>query len=124
MPLVMLKPSWPAESFRRTIRDKARKPLRLVEFPKGKPVELTGEERDLIASDVGHALIDVVLDDKQRPRDPASWKPPQKPTEQSVATAQSSPASADEPPATEGQTDAANSGGRPGRRRSKELVGH
>lgn len=75
MPLVMLRPNWPANKFTRTVRvfagsGKARKlkSERAVHFPANTPVEVSAEELAALAGDLGNAIFECELDEKKRPR--------------------------------------------------------
>lgn len=73
MPLLLLKPTWPANRFQRTVvlkRDKKRQPIetKVFVFSKSDPVEVTADELAMIASDVGNAVFEVEYDQKNRVR--------------------------------------------------------
>lgn len=66
--LFMLKQNWPGE-FQRTIRDAKGKPVKVIKFTAGEPVDVTDkDEIKMLEKDVGHALQKVTLDEKGRPR--------------------------------------------------------
>lgn len=84
MPLVCLKPTWPTETFRRTlhVKDKKGKTLEVkkVEFRKQHPEEVSADEVKALSHDIGKALFEVALDEKGRiryldPSDPAAQVP-------------------------------------------------
>jgi hypothetical protein len=68
MALLMVRPTWPAPTFVRTLvkRDRKGKPLesKRVTFSKDSPVELTDEELQLLGSDLGNAVFEVTLAEK------------------------------------------------------------
>lgn len=73
--LVMLKGNWPAETFRRCVRDKAGEVVEALEFRRGVPVELTATQFAAVEADLGISLAEVTTDGKNRPR-PKDWTPP------------------------------------------------
>ena len=86
MALLMVRPTWPAPTFVRTLvkRDRKGKPLesKRVTFSKDSPVELTDEELQLLGSDLGNAVFEVTLAEKKRVR----YLEPR--TQEAAATAQ------------------------------------
>jgi hypothetical protein len=73
MPELVLKPTWPSSSFRRTVvvkRDKAKKPseYKTFVFSKSEPVTVTGFEFELLKADVGNSLFEIERDEKGRIR--------------------------------------------------------
>lgn len=73
MPLLMVKPTWPASGFQRTVvveRDKKKKPTKtkVFKFSKTDPVEVTAEELELLKSDIGNSIFEVEIDPKNRVR--------------------------------------------------------
>ncbi len=74
--LVMLNPAR-GGTFRRVVRKQIKEkgkpvrkgePLRTLTFEHKQPVELRGEDLAAVQDDLGHALVEVILDPKGRPR--------------------------------------------------------
>lgn len=59
--VVMLKRAWPS-NFRRSVHNKKREVVEVLEFTPGVPVELSDEQRAAVDGDVGKCLVEV--DDK------------------------------------------------------------
>ena len=73
MALLMVRPTWPAPTFVRTLitkRDRKGNALesKRVTFSKDSPVELTDDELRLLGSDLGNAVFEVTLAEKKRVR--------------------------------------------------------
>lgn len=92
MPELVLKPTWPSLTFRRTVivkRDKGKKPIefKTFVFSKSDPVAVTGFEFELLKADVGNSLFEIERDEKGRIRhlDPEREPVPTQRTE-AVAT--------------------------------------
>lgn len=66
MPELMLKPGWPG-TFRRTVTVEGKEP-RTIEFGANLPVEVSKEEMELLAPEIGVAIWPIERDDKKRPR--------------------------------------------------------
>ena len=67
MTLIMLRRSAHGP-FRRSVRDERGNILYTLEFQPGAPLDLAGADLDAVAGDIGHALVEVGLDEKSRPR--------------------------------------------------------
>lgn len=85
MPFVCLKPTWPSETFRRTIAMKGKKgkdEAKTFVFRKHQPEEISDEEMKSLKQDIGKAIFEVEFDEKMRiryidPSDPAKEVPSQ-----------------------------------------------
>ena len=67
---VMLRGSWPG-IFRRAVRDGSGAVTSVLEFSPGTVYELLDDNLEACAGDIGLALVEVVLDDRGRPREAA-----------------------------------------------------
>lgn len=63
---LMLRPGWPGKVFRRTVRN-GKKSRRLT-FKAGAVVEVSDPDFAALKTDVGNAIFEVEIDDKNRPR--------------------------------------------------------
>lgn len=93
---LMLRPNWPARSFRRVVRDKDGNPTHhAVVFHKGIVRSLTGKKLELVHSAIGTALVVAVLS-----KDGNGAKPDYEKTEyvSGIAQVPNSPDPAEETP--------------------------
>lgn len=100
MPQIMVKRNWPSATFRRTIGDE-----QLV-FEKDSPTDVTDEQLQALAPDIGRALLLCYLDDSGRFRLVSSLDElPDPVSKESELIVEGGGDSADENESNGGQTD-------------------
>ena len=62
--------------FRRFVRDQDGNVVQVLEFPPHKPVDVSEDLLPVVEADIGHALIEVQVDQKQRVRVVKQVEPP------------------------------------------------